>query len=331
MPIRKQLDESILPGRRVIKTNQPAQMREFLAATYKAPTFRVRGGAEAFNAQANRGQLEGIGFDYCAYDADVSIEFPETEYLRQPVCLSGSGEAVIGSKESLLSIDETCIIPPGARSRVNFASGYRQLVLRIDPASLRVTLKSLMGDAATHTLEMQGAGDFRTPQLQILRRLVLFYARELDSFGSHLSAAVKKEFEQSLLLAFLTGHRHNYSFRLDRPTPSATPKQIWLVEAYIEANWNKPISIEEIAKMTGVSVRSIFQAFKDRRGYSPMAFAKGIRLQRAREMLQRGDVTLSVAEIALSCGFQSHGHFSRDYKLKFAELPSQTLAKSHVK
>jgi len=43
-----------------------------------------------------------------------------------------------------------------------------------------------------------------------------------------------------------------------------------------------------------VSARSLFQQFKKTRGYSPAEFAKRIRLDRAREMLERSGDGASV-------------------------------------
>jgi transcriptional regulator GlxA family with amidase domain len=46
-----------------------------------------------------------------------------------------------------------------------------------------------------------------------------------------------------------------------------------------------------------------------------------IRLKRARTLLQQS--TLSVAEVAVACGFVSTSHFSRVYKARFGVRPRQ--------
>jgi len=56
-----------------------------------------------------------------------------------------------------------------------------------------------------------------------------------------------------------------------------------------------------------------------------MAFVKEMRLRRAREMLVRTDLSPSVTETALACGFTNLGHFARDYFKRFGERPSETL------
>jgi AraC-like DNA-binding protein len=57
-------------------------------------------------------------------------------------------------------------------------------------------------------------------------------------------------------------------------------------------------------------------------------FAKLIRLRRARELLLKFDSRQSVTAVAFACGFSNLGHFARDYRAAFDELPSATLAGS---
>jgi transcriptional regulator GlxA family with amidase domain len=59
-----------------------------------------------------------------------------------------------------------------------------------------------------------------------------------------------------------------------------------------------------------------------------MAFVKRVRLENARRALQRQGEPVSVIDIASQCGFLNPGHFARDYRLAFGELPSQTLRES---
>ena len=49
-------------------------------------------------------------------------------------------------------------------------------------------------------------------------------------------------------------------------------------EQYIEANWNRAITVEALAAATSVSARSLFYSFRAARGCSPMDFVKRLRL-----------------------------------------------------
>jgi len=105
----------------------------------------------------------------------------------------------------------------------------------------------------------------------------------------------------------------------------AAPWQVRRAEEYIVAHWDQPITVEALATVTGTSARSIFHVFKRSRGYSPMAFVKTVRLQKARQMLTRQSSTVSVTDVAFACGFGNLGHFASDYVRHFGERPSDTL------
>jgi AraC-like DNA-binding protein len=103
------------------------------------------------------------------------------------------------------------------------------------------------------------------------------------------------------------------------------PWQVRRTEKFIEANWDQPLNMDEIASAVGASKRTIFRAFQQTRGYSPKVFAKQVRLRQARNMLKAADAVTTVTDVAFNCGFNDLGHFSRDYRQKFGELPSRAL------
>ena len=110
----------------------------------------------------------------------------------------------------------------------------------------------------------------------------------------------------------------------NRSKPDRTPRAIRKVLRHIERNWNKPMSVSEIAVEHDVSTRSIHKHFAAI-GTTPMAFIKQIRLERARTSLENATSRTSVTGVAYDCGFTNLGHFARDYRRAFGELPSETL------
>lgn len=129
-----------------------------------------------------------------------------------------------------------------------------------------------------------------------------------------------------MIVNFLLCHEHNYTHLLLREPPPALRSTVRKVEEYIEANWEKPLDIATLAGIADVSARSLFRQFQKVRQYSPAEFAKRIRLQRAFEMLLHPEGNATVTQVALRCNFQNLGHFAREYRDAFGELPSETLA-----
>ena len=330
MPLRHARKRDLLRHHSLIRTNDPDRLRELLIEVYKARDFRVERGGEDFFGQINRLQLRDVELAYSAYNAEAELEIPETGGFRQQICLAGGGETTIDGRRFQLSIEESCVIPLGAKVETRFGASYRQLVLRLDPEVLRRKLEAIVGGRLTGALEFRSAADFRSPWLSNMRRLTLFLAEEADSQDSQFAPLALAEFEQALIVACLCGNPHNFSHLLEGPLESPAPWQIQRTEAYIEANWDQPLTFEAISDAVGVSIRSIFHAFRVKRGYSPMTFLKQIRLARARDMLRRTGADNSVTEVAFRCGFQSHGHFAKEYKRRFGELPSDTLARARI-
>jgi transcriptional regulator GlxA family with amidase domain len=133
------------------------------------------------------------------------------------------------------------------------------------------------------------------------------------------------ELQDALLTSFLLANPNNYSGSLDGEAVASAPWQVDRAEQFIEANWDKAITIEALAAATNVSVRSLFSAFKAGRGYTPMEFVKRVRLDQARQKLSTPGSEISVAAVAFGCGFGNLGHFAIDYRRRFGERPSETL------
>lgn len=108
-----------------------------------------------------------------------------------------------------------------------------------------------------------------------------------------------------------------------------SPRRFDLVkqaEEYMQAHLEAPITLISLCKALHISERPLNYGFQEVFGVSPMAYLKTLRLQAVRTQLQQVDpTTTAIAEIANRFSFQSLGHFSRDYKTMFGELPSETL------
>ena len=78
-----------------------------------------------------------------------------------------------------------------------------------------------------------------------------------------------------------------------------------------------------------MSARALFKAFAKERGTTPMEFLKNYRLEQARNLLDHPNERTTVLSSSQRCCFSNQGHFARDYRLKFGELPSATLKMAH--
>ena len=88
-----------------------------------------------------------------------------------------------------------------------------------------------------------------------------------------------------------------------------------LMEEHIE----KPLSLDTIARDTGLSRRQIERLFRRHLDCVPKQYYLKMRLRRARELLLQ--TAMPIMDITTSCGFQSPPHFSRCYRRQFGHPP----------
>lgn len=307
------------------RTTDPDHARDALAKVLGARDVELACASEEFEFCGSLLTFDKLDLIFGACSAATRKSYLPVAKVRQQFALRGSGRTNIGRRGFNVSADETAVIPAGVETTHENGDGSAQLVLRIDQGVLQSTMSAMNGMPIVRNIEFRTPTDFRHPELQRLRRLLAFIVAELDRDDFNVSAPALDEFQQLLIVSFLTANPHNYSSQLETRQPAPAPWQVRLVQEYIEANWNRPITIDALSTVAGASARSIFKAFKAARGCSPMAFVKSLRLDHARRMLTNPDRTTSVIGVSLACGFFNPGHFSRDYRIAFGELPSVTL------
>ena len=309
----------------VMDSSDPEQVRDRLFTFYGARHFDIASQKNEFAVRANHLQIGGLGLSYCDYANDVSVGFGEETFVRQIFNLQGEGEYTVGGKSTEIARGRwTPVLPAFAPLRLDFKSHYCQFVLRIELSALLRNLGILIGQPISRDLVFDQT-EVRNPAMAALRRRVFDFANDFNARGAFFSDLAAGEVERMVIMKFLMCHRHSYTDLLLREPLPGGSSAVRKVEEFIAANWDKPLDIEGMATLAQVSARSLFRQFKKDRGCSPAEFAKRIRLNRAREMLERCDEGTSVVQIALKCGFQNPGHFARDFRLVFGELPSETL------
>lgn len=311
----------------VLHSRDRELVRNRLFTDFGATRFDTPAGQDKFAARVNHLQIGSLGLSYCDYASEVSLCFGEATFVRQLFNISGTGRYEAGGPPTeIRSGSCSSILPSHAPVKLDVSSGYRQLVLRIEEKALRHYLSALLGQDVDTPVFDETAD--RRPAMEALRRRIFHFAMDFNERGTFFSALAAAEVERMVIMKFLMCHRHNYTHLLLREPLPSMPSAVKAVEEFIEANWDQPIDIPTMTSIAKVSARSLFRHFKKDRGYSPADFAKRIRLNHAREMLEQSRGEASVTQIALKCGFQNPGHFARDFRLAFGELPSEILRKA---
>ncbi|MCP4284864.1 MAG: helix-turn-helix domain-containing protein [Gammaproteobacteria bacterium] len=97
---------------------------------------------------------------------------------------------------------------------------------------------------------------------------------------------------------------------------------------YIDANLHLPVTIPELAKASGASIRALEYAFREYFDTTPKRYLRNLQLICLRRELQEVDQPTMIQDIASKWGLWHMGRLSKDYNTLFGELPSATLKKN---
>jgi AraC-like DNA-binding protein len=311
------------PGFRAANLHELAEM---IRAKLGARIIDVDEPPASFEATGKQCKLPSSEMRYCDYGIPITLGFPETDEVRIQFCMSGAGKTRLGDEVFPVTLESSCI--SSRPSEVFFGKGFSQIAWRVGKPALQKKLAALTGLPVSRPIQFDCALDM-TATVPPLRDILHSLLSTVDGGSPEASRLMVSELEGVLLTAILCTAQHNYRGTLDRPVSEAGFWQVRRAEAYIEAHWNEPLTIDALAETTGTSGRSIYRAFKASRGYSPFGFAKDLRLRRAREKLAHPkDHAVTVTAIALACGFENVSRFSKDFSEAFGETPSAVLRRA---
>ena len=88
---------------------------------------------------------------------------------------------------------------------------------------------------------------------------------------------------------------------------------------------DEPVSVAEVAQLTGVTDRTLRYAFEEAYGLSPKQYLQAYRLNKVhRHLRQARKEGRNVSDVANEWGFWHMGQFARDYRRMFGSLPAET-------
>ncbi|MGJ7462066.1 GlxA family transcriptional regulator [Halomonas sp. MA07-2] len=137
-----------------------------------------------------------------------------------------------------------------------------------------------------------------------------------QELGHDLAITVCEQFIKSGIRQKTDKQRIHLAARLNVYNP-----RLLRVLALMEENIESPLSSTELANEAHISVRQLQRLFDHHLQSSPATYYLRLRLQRARNLLKESH--LSLAEVAIACGFSSSAHFTRTYTKRYQVSPSK--------
>jgi AraC-like DNA-binding protein len=201
-------------------------------------------------------------------------------------------------------------------SRATPTEPYQALALTLKPASIAtLLLEAANTDPAPAEAEATGMGVSDAPS--DLLDAVVRYMRLLDKPRDLpvLAPMAEREIMWRLLCSD-QGHRLRQIGLADSRLSQIGRAMRWMREHYRET-----LPIEELARLSAMSVTSFHRHFRAVALMSPLQYLKHIRLQEARaRLLSQAD---DVASVGHAVGYDSPSQFSREYKRAYGLPPGQ--------
>jgi AraC-like DNA-binding protein len=195
---------------------------------------------------------------------------------------------------------------------------FLSFVLQIDP--------SLVRQVSSDMLERRTTA-FREPRAPMASRACVS-ALDSDLLGVVLRflRAVKSPADRRVLaplylreLVYRVLQREQYARLLALAAAESASNPVSAVLEYVRAHLAEPLTVADMADLVCLSPSAFAHLFRDVTGRSPYQFVKEMRLDRARELLVDGHLT--VARISKEVGYASVSHFISEFRGRFGVTP----------
>ena len=216
----------------VIRSRNLDEIRQAFIRSYDARRLNLpRQGSEF---RLNHWQSENVALLYFS-GVPFELEFPTKNFFRQAFVRGGADIRFEGIERRVTN-EQSCVLPPDASVSAAYAPGFEHFGLRIKADSLLSKLSALIGATPLRNLRFDHTTRADDAAIGNLRRMMMFFALELDSSTPSLAIA---ELEQALIVSFICSNRHNYSNLLDDRTRPIASWQVRRASSRVdwEAQW----------------------------------------------------------------------------------------------
>lgn len=228
------------------------------------------------------------------------------ENLEIQLCLNGSGFVFLDGNKYSLGENDIAVVNPNVIHYTGTDSEliYDCLIIgtdfcrQIDFSPENLSFKSIIKD------------------VDILKKLC-----ELKKLYFNLSAAYRNAKLNKLLLEILLMLAENYSTpKTDFIEKSKSYERVKQAVLYIRDNYQKKVSLEEIAKAVICDKFTLCKDFKKHTGQTVFENLNNLRCIKAIDLIEKG---YTVSEAASMCGFDNLSFFTKTFKKHIGTLPSK--------
>ncbi|WP_126246177.1 AraC family transcriptional regulator [Chitinophaga rhizosphaerae] len=228
-------------------------------------------------------------------------------------CFDGEGWIIMGNKKFILKAGDAYIIPPFSAHSYGASTSYPWSISWMHIAGSSASeisdaVKLVQKDAPVHTV----------------------YSEERNNLFNLMLKTLSKGFSVSNLLyanlilpnylgSFIAADNFNSLSATIPAEENVIDEAIQFMRNHIE----EKITVEEVARHSGMSVSFFFKQFKKNTGYSPVAYFNFLKIQKAIQLIHT--TKYNIGEVGLKIGIDDPYYFSRLFKKQMGVSPRQYI------
>ncbi|GLS12844.1 AraC family transcriptional regulator [Hydrogenophaga electricum] len=312
----------------VLDSHDLDQTREQIARIYKPHELAVVGARQRVHARMHHRALgPAVSLNRLAHGAAVRIDpgrLDDFFLVQMPL----AGEALVWHQDTrhVCQPGQASVISPSEAVRMAWSAPCDQFMLRIDHQRLRHVAAALSGRDLVTLPRLQPLIDLRQGAGAHWWQLMHYLAQLMDPASGQLPAGLHAAMLEDHVLAMLLRAAWSPAIAGGPPRPPATPR-LRLLEDHIQAHLDQPLTVADLARAAGSSVRLVQQVFAREHGTTPGAYIRRQRLERVRHDLMHPGPDTQVLQTAARWGFDHPSRFAAAYRQAFGEPPRATLAR----
>lgn len=272
----------------------------------------------AFRVRRSSLDRQWNGFDAYLYEA--SAGFSEEQFVRHNVSMQIGRPLLVTSRcngETLRRLQvpgDVKIVPPGIPRVWETESPTVKLSMYLSAALVFSTAEAMGINAERVTIAPQL--HVRDPRIEHIGWTVKAELESPESPGRLFGDCLGVALATHLLRSYAPRSQANFAAKLSQ-------RRLARVFDYVRANISSDLSLNQLAKIAGLSASHFKTSFKQTVGIPVHQYVIQRRIEYATELLQSGDPQL--ADVALQAGFANQSHMARWMKRLIGITPAALM------
>jgi two-component system response regulator YesN len=185
-----------------------------------------------------------------------------------------------------------------------------------DQTGAKEILNSILG-----TILFQSPGDLGVLKVRLLELLTIL-SRSAVEGGVDINVMLEKNlgyinkvmqiFNQEDLCAWISSALNEFIELVYTSQDAKKVTQVTPAINYIDANYDKPVTLAEIARASHLSSSRLAHVFKEQMGITIIDYLTSVRIERAKRLLLATDQNCT--EICFQVGYNNQSYFTRTFK-----------------